>query len=439
MKKSIVVLLVLLAAVVLVSPAIVGRLAEHSMDENLNWAAAESGEVRITSQHFSRGWFSSEGQHRIELQDGDLLQALRHLAGPVQADELPVLIVNTRLDHGLIPVTSMGRDKGSLAPGLGSAVSSLALELPDGDTVDIPGTVYSKVALNGELRSTYVLEAGSHDAGGTSTSWGPTEIDVTTNPASGAVVFTGSVGSLSAAGGGRTIDVGGLTFDGRQRPTRFGVMVGDLEVALDALSVRAAGADVAGLKSMSAKISNGLDGERFGGNATLRVATHALPDLGEIGVAADVRLAGADATALGRVQRALDGLAASADPMADFGAVEDDLKALFASGFELDFERLDVTLPQGTVTTRMQFHFAEEDPATFEWTSLLLATEADVDLRIPQAIVELVAEAYPQAGAVIGMGYLVKQGDAYAMRAQFKKGLLTVNGAPIPIPLGPTR
>jgi hypothetical protein len=45
----------------------------------------------------------------------------------------------------------------------------------------------------------------------------------------------------------------------------------------------------------------------------------------------------------------------------------------------------------------------------------------------------------PQAGALVGMGYLKKEGDVYVMDAQMKKGLLTVNGAPIPIPMGAFR
>jgi hypothetical protein len=36
----------------------------------------------------------------------------------------------------------------------------------------------------------------------------------------------------------------------------------------------------------------------------------------------------------------------------------------------------------------------------------------------------------------IGAGYLVKRGDAYELEAQLKKGILTVNGAPIPLPVG---
>jgi hypothetical protein len=34
------------------------------------------------------------------------------------------------------------------------------------------------------------------------------------------------------------------------------------------------------------------------------------------------------------------------------------------------------------------------------------------------------------------MGFLKKNGDIYEMDAKLAKGLLTINGAPIPIPLG---
>jgi hypothetical protein len=42
----------------------------------------------------------------------------------------------------------------------------------------------------------------------------------------------------------------------------------------------------------------------------------------------------------------------------------------------------------------------------------------------------------PQAGAIVALGYLKKQGDVYVMDAAFRNGLLTINGAPIPVPLG---
>ena len=221
MKKSVVIILVLLAAIVLVSPAIVGRLAEQSMDENLNWAASESGAVKVTSEHFERGWFSSAGQHRVELREGDLLATLQLLAGPVDADDLPVLIINTRLDHGLIPVASMSREQGTLSPGLGSAVSTLQMEFADGTVIDLPGTIYSKVSLGGELESRYVLEAGSRSEDGAEAGWSDTAVNVTTNPRSGKVSFDGEVEKLFMKADGQTVTLNALQFEGVQQPTRF--------------------------------------------------------------------------------------------------------------------------------------------------------------------------------------------------------------------------
>ena len=210
MKKGVVALLLVLAVVVLirvvgvilviallVSPAIVGRIAEESMHENLDWAARESGEVSITTESFARGWFSSEGRHRFELQDGDLLVAAQTLIGPLDADALPVLVVDTKLDHGLIPVSSMSREGGSLAPGLGSAISKMSVEFPDGRVVELPGTIYSEVGLAGELHSHYELESGSYEDGGTTATWGATNINIKTNPKSGEAEFDGIIGSLS--------------------------------------------------------------------------------------------------------------------------------------------------------------------------------------------------------------------------------------------------
>jgi hypothetical protein len=56
-KKGFVALLIGTALIVLISPGIVGRLAEESMDENLDWAATEYREVTVTSQGFDRGWW----------------------------------------------------------------------------------------------------------------------------------------------------------------------------------------------------------------------------------------------------------------------------------------------------------------------------------------------------------------------------------------------
>jgi uncharacterized protein YdgA (DUF945 family) len=434
-KKGIVVVLVLLAVVVLVSPALVGRLAERSMDENLNWAASEGGDLTVTSEHFARGWFSSEGQHRIELKEGELFDALKVLIGPMAAEDIPVLIINTRLDHGLIPVASMGREKGSLSPGLGSAVSTLQVELPDGNIVDVPGTIYSKVALGGSLHSNYVLAAGSREAEDISASWSDVDVDVTTDPANGEIGFEGSIDSLALTSDDEKISLDRLRIEGRQAPTRFGFSIGEIDASLDSVSIDRGMATSVRLTDFVVEGSSSLDDGRVRAQGRVGMKIDALP-LGAQSYTMAFSLDDVDAEALGILQNKISKLGVDPDPMVAYAAVESEAQALFAAGFDFNIDRLDVTLPQGTMTSAVQFRFAESDPASFNWSSLLLSTEASIDLSVPAEMIELLADGNPQLALVIGGGYLVRRDDNYVMEARLKKGLLTVNGAPIPIPLG---
>ena len=433
MKKGIVALLVLLAIIVLVSPALIGRLAEKQVDENLNWAAAESGELVVTSTGFDRGWFSSEGQHRVEIRGGRLQTALSNVAGD---SELPVLVIDTHLDHGLVPVTSMTREKGSLAPGLGSAISTLSFEMPDGETVALPGTIFSKVALDGELQSSYVLDKGSYEQDGTSASWDDSVIDVTTDPSTGDVSFEGKVGTLSIEDDNSVVSIGNVAFSGNQAPTQFGFGVGDMSLELDTVSIATNDMPAGGLKRLSVDATSRIDGSDISGHTKLVLEGQSIPQFGEVSVIADVTVEGADAEALGALQRSLEAMSGGGDPQVMLAGVEPDLKRLLAAGLELRFDQFDIALPMGTVMTRMDFKVAEEDPDTFDWSSLLLGTEASANVTVPEALVDMAIQMTPQASAVVGMGFLQKNGDVYEMEAEYAKGLLTINGAPMPIPMG---
>ena len=371
-------------------------------------------------------------RHRVELQDGELLTALQALAGPISTDDLPVLIINTRLDHGLIPVTSMGRDKGSLAPGLGSAISTMQIEMPDGGLVDVPGTIYSKVALGGQLRSNYVLETGSRSEDGVSASWGNVDINVTTDPTSGAIGFDGSLASLSLETDQESMSLDSLSFDGRSVPTRFDVSVGEIDFALAGLSMDGGVGHVARL---AATASTSLDGDRLDSHARAS-GTIDMPQVGAVSYEMDLSLDGVDAAAMGALEARIKEMNAGADPMAAYSTLEPDAQRLFAAGFDFNIDRFELSLPQGTMTSVMRFSFSEGDPATFDWSSLLLNTEASIDISLPVNMVEALARDNPQAAMVIGGGYLSKRGEVYVTEARLKKGLLTVNGAPIPIPLG---
>jgi hypothetical protein len=116
--------------------------------------------------------------------------------------------------------------------------------------------------------------------------------------------------------------------------------------------------------------------------------------------------------------------------------IEDDLKALAAAGAELRFDQFDITLPQGTVEAKIAIDVAEKDAsADFSWPGVLLGMTATIDLRVPVELFDMATMMNPQAGSLIAMGFLQKDGDVYVMEAEYAKGLVNVNGAPMPIPI----
>jgi uncharacterized protein YdgA (DUF945 family) len=435
-KKSVIALILLAVLIIIVSPGIVGKLAENSVGENLNWAARESGELVVTSEAFDRGWFSSEGQHRVTLGDGQLRTVVESLAGDADVDQLPVLLINTHIDHGLIAFSSMGREEGSLAPGLGRAVSTLAVELGDGEVVNLPGTIYSKVGIAGHLDSHYILEAGSTETVDGKVTWEPTRINVVSSPSSGDIDYDGEIGAMTFGDAQQLVAIDGVTFAGERQRTSYGFNVGSFDMNMGTMTVTAGGMPMSGMQGLTLKASSNLDGDVVAAAMRMEMSGQKIPNFGDVSVIADMNLSELDAAAMGVLTKRLKGLSSSQDPNRLLLEAEAEFKQLFAAGFNVTVNQLDIGLPMGTVETKMSLNFPAADSADFVWTSLLLSTVAQIDLRVPEALVQLATSMNPQAGAIVGMGYLKKEGDVYVMDAEFKKGLLTVNGAPIPIPLG---
>ena len=104
MNRWLVVLLVLLAVVVLISPGIIGRMAEKNLEENIEWAESEAGNIEFKTESFERGWFTSAGRHRVMLSGASFQAFAEAYREDTGYDELPSLIIDTRLDHGLLPI-----------------------------------------------------------------------------------------------------------------------------------------------------------------------------------------------------------------------------------------------------------------------------------------------------------------------------------------------
>jgi len=431
-KKGVIALLLTLALIILVSPGIIGKLAERSVNETLERAATKSGQLVVTSSGFDRGWFSSEGQHRVALGDGTIRAAMIS-----EGEDIPVLVINTHLDHGLVPLASMAREGGSLAPGLGSAVSTLSIEYGEDETIEIPGKIFSDLGLGGDLRSSYVLAAGSKTIDGNTGTWEEIRIEVSTSSRNGSVTFDGDIGALSFEDDQDVVSFGGLTFTGKRTMTQYGFAIGSLEATLGTVAVETGGVPTAVMNGMTLTANSAVNGGLFDAETYFRITGQTIPGFGDVSVTANIVVAGADATALGVVTQRLKSMSASPDPTQTMLLGSEDFKDLFAAGFELRLDQLDVVLPMGTVTSKISFEIPQTDRASFEWTSLLLGLVASADVTMPQGLVDFAMQMNPQAAdAVISMGYLKQNGDVYEMTARYKKGVLTVNGAPIPIPLG---
>lgn len=436
MKKSIVVLLVIAAIVVLISPGIIGRIAEESVDSNLQWAADENEGFVVTSERFDRGWFSSQGRHRIEIRDAGVRDALATLAGREPDAGDPALIIDTRIDHGLIPVTSVGRPEGSLAPGLGRGVSTLSIEYPDGQTVPVPGTIYSTIGLDGTLSANYQVEQGSLETDGSLASWGNTNIELSTDREAESFIIDGVIESLGISDAGDALRLGRTDFSGIQRPSRFGLSVGNFEITAESVAVEEAAIETYRLGPVAFSGSSEIDGERVNGDFRMSLDALEIPGYGKSDFDVAIRFTGADGASLGNIVRKLEDVGNEAAPQELQLLLADDIEDLVAAGFELYVDRLDFDLPQGPVSVKMRFSVEESAAADFDLTSLLMTLDAEAELTAAEAFVDHAMAMNPDAGAIVGMGYLRKKGEVYEMHAEYAKGLLTINGAPMPIPMG---
>jgi uncharacterized protein YdgA (DUF945 family) len=429
-------LLLTLAVIVFVSPGIVGRLAEKSVEENLEFAVSENDEVVITTESFSRGWFTSEGRHRIMLRDGPVSAFFVNAAG--NHDRAPALIVDTHVDHGLVPVTSMSRDSGSLKPGLASTVSTMMLDPGNGELVDIPGKIYSDVGLTGETSSRFLLQAGSRED--KAAEWQGADITVNANPSTGSVAVKGRVLPWSVLAEHGTMRSAGVAIEGHRETSRYGLGTGNVKLRMASLNIEDKLGPGIGFEKLSLDAGSNIDDDRVNAASRLDISGITTPGFGEIDVVMDIAFDGLDASSSYKIAQTLRSARASANPQDVMGQmypqIEADLMKLLTTGFEIRFDQFDVTLPDGTLASKLRFDLPASDPNTaFSWPALLLALGASADIRLPVDLYDMAVALSPEAGTLVAMGFLRRDGDFYEMKAKYAKGLLTVNGAPMPIPM----
>ena len=432
MNRWLVALLVVLALVILVSPGIVGRLAERNVEDSIQWAASENPGISISTETFERGWFTSEGRHRVVLDGGRFRDAGEVLQDSSGSPGSPSLIIDTRIDHGLLPLSS-------LKPGLASSVSTFQVDPGNGELIDLPGTLRSNVSFSGAMNSHFLADAGSFQLDGASLEWEGVDLSVVVDRNAGKFSAHGTISPLSIDSADGSLDIGQVSIDAEQTISEHGLYVGPVKLSIGAITGQEDGATFS-IGGMQVEGDSSISDGRINGGGRLQIEDVDVPGFGEIGVLIDVAMSGFDAAALGAINQAAKDAQASADPEAALQAlmveIEGDLQQLASKGGSLSVNRLDVSLPQGQLATTLNVEVAESAAdASFDWSTVLLNTTASLSIRVPSSLYDMASLMNPQAGSLVAMGILVKDGDDYILEAEYAQGLVNVNGAPMPLPI----
>ena len=433
MKKWLVALLVLLALLVLISPGIVGMLAEREMEEAVSQAERGSPGISVTTERFEREWFTSEGRHRIELTGGEMYATASEVAREAGQDSVPALVINTELQHGI------RQGSGGILPVLARSVSTLQLETGDGEVFDVPGTLNTEVSLTGITSSRYLLDAGSFASDGAEGVWEGADMLFTISPSGSAGSVSGTIDPWSIQAEVSGLRAGSTSIDATVRDSEFGFRTGSVDLEIDGLSVSDANGIVE-LQKLSLQSRSELDGRRVEARADVSVGQLMIPGTGEVNVVASASASGIDAASLRQLLAALESAESSMNPnpalAAMDGLVGADLQGLLNRGADIRIDRLDLELPQGAMHATLDFDLPQSDSGELKpWASLALQLTASANIEIDDSLLQFAQSIIPEIGSLIGLGFLRRDGNVYRLAAEVKNGQLTINGAPMALPM----
>lgn len=451
--KKIILLVVVLVVVIVGTPGVIGGVAESALEENLNWSAKAASDEGLTvvTESYESGWFTSTSRHRVQVDRESIEAVFTELGIPiadtVDLDALPTLLIDTRVDHGLVPVGSLMGGDGRLSPGLGIATSTLTL-VNQGETLALPGTVESHIGFGGTINSSYTVEKGEHEFdGGSIGRWEKSIVEFGTNPSTGKV-------SINARGGGAEFEdnafmnasVGPWSLVTNQAPTPYGP-VADGDIRFDLESVATAdpmSGQTFNMGPIMLESENRLNGDVFDSEARFEMSMNDLPHVGSMQLVLDMAAYGMDGEATGNISQgmqALNNRMEAVTPQELLGVFTGELEGLFRRGFSVEFREIDVRFENGGLDGRLNLSAPPFEDGDFHWTSGVQSMQGDAFFSVPGPLMELALQASNEMNLLIAMGVLKRNAEGdYELNAAYEQGVVTMNGQPMALPLpAPTR
>lgn len=446
MKRTLILVAVIVLALALLAPGLVGVLAQDQHERQIALTMQISPHIQLTAEEFERGWFSSHGRYRVELSD-ELQRAItRETAAEDPVEELPVLMIDSHLHHGPFALATALSEGGTLLPVLGTVVSELTLVSGDEMLFELPGAVITRIHLDGGGTARYASGPVERDEDGERVTWGGADVTVEFDAGATRIESEGRIEALTAVDNEGSFESAPITFSVEQTLTDYGFWTGesqldvpdityegvtDEHLLLDGLRVHYSVQMPQRFVVASAEVSfAGLSvGDWMGGPAVLRFEISHL-----------------EPVALGRLITTLQDMSARAQPETSqtdsvMGEASDELSTLLANGAVFALEELRVQTPDGEVFVRLRLEFPEKANTGAENVFLLVGgLHGDLSLQLPKALVTAAGAAKPESQQYLQMlletGFIHAQYEYYVVNAVYKGGLLTVNGIPVPIPFG---
>lgn len=404
MRKLIFVIAILLIVAGLLGPVVTGRLIEGAVagdDNPLEQSLPDW--LEAVSHDYDRSWFSAGSQLRLVVTDPQRTAMLSNVLDPGQFGDQPAITVTSRVSHG--PLVDI------ITPALARIDSLLFTESSDGRIVQLPLAAQTTLGITGNLRTEWVLAEGGTltPRGGPPLTWAG---------ASGHFEATASGKAESAVVEVLRIEIGNA--DGMQRFDDLAVgyvltrddtatsLTANFEFDMDAaqspLNRIAGSVGVDGLPSIVLRNIGPLLRDLVAGGASNLVAV-------------------AD-----RHERLIRTALAEPLPMrwrqvagTEFGDIR------------IDF---DMSLPNEAA-------LGSAPGGANLVSGLVAATTINGRIEMPKAFADAMGATdptlYEQLTMLRGTGILVpdETGEQLTMLVDYSDGALTVNGAPLPVPLSP--
>lgn len=483
--KKIVVVVVVLAAILLVAPFGIGKIAEKKVDKGLDKLMQEAPYFTIVSRKWTGGWFKSHQELVLELspvftKDMDTKALEKAFSDESAEAEAAMSAEGTEAEA---PAGEEGAEAPSSdmpsadsepvrftvhnevlhGPVLG--LSGLGLARVD-TTIDLPEHVVAKIREAFGPKPAFEISTRVHFFGGGTTTLKSEGRTIKTKNGDGEVTydtFKLSVGvgknldsyeldgkwpKLVAKEGSRSLfTMSGMTIDGEMDRVMgdlydgdFAFRISEIDVPAQSMSIKDAHYVVEaktkdGFVDMAAKIGTGA----------IKSPAFAMTGMEVKGIHYDFSFNHLHAESLDKLSQGMREAYAKATLGADseafeqafIGALKTHGSELLKHDPELGIDRVGLETPEGEGVVKGVVKFVGVTPEDFSapgGTALLGKLDADITVSIDDKLVQKLPGASQNVEGAIAEGYAERKDGKIVCHITFKNGALLINGKPQAIP-----